>query len=173
MINEKDWEKILEKLDNDDLDQLARLIPKFKKKTQGREEFMDVLKRWKEKYPQAKYFYTGGASKGAYECSGDLMEHDWMDDNNLDDAYNQRGYTRNDPFMAKFKSFEEFNESLLNTYLKESDEVFNQFEDELNASLHAPEHEDVEAKDFSCGDTSFEFIDIETGDTYEVMACTW
>ena len=179
MFEKKYWENLLKDLDLNDLNKLSELINKFKKEADKRPEFLNVLKEWQKKYPDAKIFYCGGAGKGAYECEGEWHTYDWTDLHDTtyrtlfkfkevygpgDEEYENGG---NVELIEKFDNIEEFKNTCLNSYLTYKNEADRkQFEKELKNAKHVPHYTLKDAEDLYNGDTFYEFINIETGETY-------
>ena len=172
MDNKDYWREELRDLSAAELNEVIEVANELKASSGGREEFMDMLKRWKEKYPKAKYFYTGGEWKGDYECRGDWGAYTWMDVPHYGTLYELRGMDKDDltfysesggdiEILDEFETLDDFKAAVLNTYL--DDPEFNQFEEEFDASLHAPIHKTMDAEDLENGDIRYEFMDIETG----------
>lgn len=165
MIDEKYWEEQLGNLSFDELKEVAKVINRLKKKVDTREEFIEVLKRWQNKYPEAKYFCTGYAWKGAYECSSEFGADNWdyIDEDTLDRLYNQFDKNASDDpkFMDQFKDANEFINVCLNTYIIADKD----FRKEVNASLHKPSWSDGDARGLYEGESNYEFINIKTGES--------
>ena len=163
MIDEKYWEDQLGNLSFDELKEVTKVINKLKKKVDTREEFIEVLRRWQKKYPEAKYFCTGRAWKGAYECSSEFGADNWdyIDEDILDRLYCQFDKNASDDpkFMNQFKDANEFINVCLNTYIIADKD----FRKEFNASLHKPSWSDGDARGLYGGETMYEFINIKTG----------
>lgn len=163
MIDEKYWEEQLGNLSFDELKEVTKVIDKLKKKLDTREEFIEVLRRWQKKYPEAKYFCTGCAWKGAYECSSEFGANNWnyIYEYILDRLYNQFDKDASDDpkFMDQFKDVNEFFNICLNIYIIRDKD----FKKEVNASIHKPNWSDGDARDLCEGETMYEFINIKTG----------
>ena len=163
MIDEKYWEDQLGNLSFDELKEVTKVINKLKKKVDTREEFIEVLRRWQKRYPEAKYFCTGRAWKGAYECSSEFGADNWdyIYEDTLDRLYSQFDKDASDDpkFMDQFKDVNEFINVCLNTYVIADKD----FRKEVNASLHKPNWSDGDAHDLYEGESNYEFINIKTG----------
>lgn len=166
MIDKKYWEEQLGNLSFDELKEVTKIINKLKKKVDTREEFIDVLKRWQSKFPEAKYFCTGRAWKGAYECSSEFGVDNWddIDEDLLCRLYNNFDSNSNDDskFMKQFKTPDDFTYTCLNSYAIDDKD----FRKEVNASVHKPSWSDEDAHDLCEGEAMYEFIDIKTGKTF-------
>ena len=170
MIDKKFWEGELENLDMEELKEVTKLVNKYKKLADTREEFMDVVKRWAEKYPQAKYFFTGNAWKGAYECEGEWGVRDWTSTYNLEDIWDELiDYVEEEDqdhgdveILDEFDNKEDWKNSILNFYIKENDKDYKQFDKEFNDSKHKPVWKIEDAENLYNGEDMYEFIDIKT-----------
>lgn len=178
MFNVEFWENQLKDLSIDELNEVKKLINKFKKEKDTREEFMDVLKRWKEKFPNAKYFYTGAEWKGAYECSGEWGTNAWFDfDDFAESIYELNGTEDSDckKLLDGCETIEDFKNTVLNTHILDggwSNPNRRQFDEETENSKHFPIHKLTDAQDLYNGDTCHEFINIETGEkVYVYTSC--
>ena len=179
MFEKKYWENKLKDLDLNDLNELSKLITKFEKEVDKCPEFLDVLKEWKKKYSNAKYFYCGGAGKGAYECEGEWSIYNWYNINNSkydilydlketygpeDEEYENFGDMQ---LLEQFNSLKEFKNACLNSYLTYENEADRkQFENDINNAKHVPHYTLKDAEDLYNGETFYEFINIETGEKY-------
>ena len=165
MIDEKYWEEQLGNLSFDELKEVTKVINKLKKKVDIREEFIEVLRRWQNKYPEVKYFCTGRAWKGAYECSSEFGADNWdyIDEDILDTLYRQFDKTASDDpnFMNQFKDANEFINVCLNTYVIDDKD----FRKEVNASVHKHNWSVEDAHDLYEGESNYEFINIKTGES--------
>lgn len=172
MIDTKFWEEQLQILDMEELKEVTKLVNKYKKAADTREEFIDVLKRWAKKFPNAKYFCTGRAWKGAYECEGEWGANSWFDTYNIDDIYDELidFIEENDDnhgdidILSAFNSAEEWKNSILNFDIKNNTNDRKQFEKEFQDSKHKPTWSISDAEDLSNGDNMYEFIDLTTGE---------
>lgn len=183
MIDEKKWEQDLKDLNLDDLKQLSKIINKLKKTFDEREEFIDVLKRWQKKYPGTKYFYSGGAGKGAYESSGDWWTNDWYEVYNMEEVFDIKDYENwrdhgDVDILDEFETFEDFKKSIINfnilNYDNDGDKnSSNEFSKEMNKSKHVPKNKLTDAEDLCNGDNTYKFINIETGETKTIVVTEW
>lgn len=173
MIDEKYWGDQLGNLSFDELKEVTKVINKLKKKVDTREEYIDVLKRWQSKFPEAKYFCTGRAWKGAYECSSEFGADNWdyIDEDILDGLHSQFDKnTSDDPkFMKQFKDANEFINACLNTYVIDDKD----FRKELNASVHKHNWSDGDAHDLYAGEAIYELINIKTGESIYLSENTY
>ena len=164
MIDKKYWENKLKDLSFDELKEVTTIINKLKKKVDTREEFIDLLKRYQEKYPNAKYFCTGSAWKGAWESEGEWGTEDWDSVWSLDELYDELYDDKDGGDIKIFKNFknkDEWNNALLNEYLN-----YKEFNKEMNKSLHKPNWSLNDAEGLNNGETMYEFIEISTGKKY-------
>jgi hypothetical protein len=165
MIDEKYWEDQLGNLSFDELKEVTKVINRLKKKVDTREEFIEVLRHWQKRYPEAKYFCTGRAWKGAYESSSEFGADNWdyIDEDLLDRLYRQfdKDASGDPKFMKQFKDVNEFFSVCLNIYIIGDKD----FRKEVNSSLHKPNWSDGDAHDLYEGEAMYEFIDIKTGKT--------
>ena len=165
MIDKEFWEYKLKGLSFEELTEVEKIVNNFKENASSKEEFIDVLKRWKEKYPDAKYFCTGYTWKGAYECEGEWGIGEW---NECYDCYDNiyRNYDLHDSgtkaFIKRFNNSEEFKKVCLNTYIDGDKE----FEQDVENSLHAPSWDLEDAEYNNNGETCYTFINIETGEGF-------
>lgn len=179
MFEKEYWENQLKDLDLNDLNELGKLINKFKKNIDKRPEFIEVLKKWQKKYPETKLFYCGGAGKGAYECEGEWSVYNWLDirHSTYDMLYDLTEYEPEDEeyeyigdieLLKQFNNVEEFENACLNNYIKTAydNSERKEFENDMKNSKHAPHYILADAEDLCNGETFYEFIDIETGKTY-------
>lgn len=172
MIDKKYWKDELKGLSYDELSEIEKIINELKKKASSKEEFIEVLRRWQKKYPTVKYFCTGNSWKGAWECEGEFGVEDWQESYDCcERIYNN--YEVNDKdtknFVKKFKSLEEFEETCLNNFIDND----KQFEKDVNNSLHAPKWDSGDAEYNNNGETIYEFIDIKTGKTFELITSAY
>lgn len=171
MINEKDWEHNLKNLTKEELDQLQNVIDRLKSAVETRKEFIDVLREWKEKYPNVKYFYSGGIWKGAYECSGEVGAFDYDDMFcDVEEIFDLKGCDASQHgdiyILDQFDDIEEFKKALLNTYILDCDDrsIREAFNKEMMDAKNSPNHTEAEAQDLYTGTNVCEFIDIDTGE---------
>ena len=178
MIDREHLENELSGLSLEDLKEVSKIINKMKKTNDNREEFIDVLKRWREKFPNAKWFYTGGAWKGAYECSGEWGTDDWYDTDKMEELYELKDENPDDhgavDILDEFDTFDDFKKALLNISLDGCNRDTRQmFEDEMTRSKHAPKHKLTDAEDLYSGEAMCEFINIETGEKKYLYYNAW
>lgn len=172
MINDEYWKDQLQNLDLEELKEVENLINEYKKLANTREEFIDVIRRWAKKYPNAKYFFVGGAWKGAYDCEGEWGVRDWSEIHTLEDVWEEliEYAEENDDdyghveILSQFNLSEEWKNSILNFYIDKNKDDFKQFTKEFNDSRHKPVHKISDAEDLYNGEASYEFIDLETED---------
>ena len=174
MFNEEVWKKQLQDLSNDELKQVEKLVTEAIANSDTREEFIDVLRRWKKKFPKAKYFYTGAEWKGAYECSGEWGTYEWTDIPDYEDLFSIKHNPDGDSeveILEGFETYKDFENAVLNANIMNDDideSVWRQFEKEINAAKNVPTHDLTDAQNLYNGDTRHEFIDIDTGISYEL-----
>lgn len=160
------WKKQLENLDEKELNEVSKIIEKYKKDINKREELIDVLKRYAEKFPSVKYFCTGCAGKGAYECEGEWDYNEWNQVYRLNDLWDELVDTDenedrgNVEILQEFKNGEEWENSCLNNYVK-ADKQFNK---DFNNALHKPTWSFDDADGLENGEDMYEFIEIATGE---------
>ena len=133
---------------------------------------------WREKFPNAKWFYTGGAWKGAYECSGEWGTDDWYDTDKMEELYELKDENPDDhgavDILDEFDTFDDFKKALLNISLDGCNRDTRQmFEDEMTRSKHAPKHKLTDAEDLYSGEAMCEFINIETGEKKYLYYNAW
>lgn len=170
MMDKKFWENQIKNLDANELEEVEKIIKKYKENADSREDFTDVLKRFGVKYPQCKYFITGSAWKGAYECEGEWGTTEWDDTYNIDSIWNELiDYAEeNDEehgdieILLQFESVEEFEKSILNIELKKTNEIAKEFDKALDKCIHAPIWDVSDAEDLNNGDTMYELVDLNT-----------
>lgn len=163
-MDKKYWESELQNLSLDELKEVTTIINKLKKQADTRIEFTDLLKKYQEKFPKAKYFCTGNAWKGAYECEGEWGTEEWDEVWNLDNLYDELFDDKDGGDIKIFKGLnnkEEWDNVLLNGYLDRKE-----FNKEMNKSLHKPSWSLNDAEDLNNGETMYEFIEISTGKKY-------
>lgn len=178
MIDKEYWKEELSHFDTDELNELTEVINELKKASGEREEFIDVLRRWREKFPNAKWFYTGGVWKGAYECSSEWGTDWWYDTDKMEELYELKGGNPDDhgyvDMLDEFDTFDDFKKALLNLSLDGCDRDTRQtFEDEMYKSKHAPNHKLTDAEDLYSGEAMCEFINIETGEKKYLYYNAW
>lgn len=168
----KEWEDELSDLSFDELSEIEKIVDKLKKTASTKEEFVDCLRRWAQKYPDAKYFCTGNSWKGGYESEGEWGVEEWQECYDCCDRI-YRNYDSHDEdtkrFIKKFKSVEEFEKTCLNTYIDGN----NQFEKDVEKSLHSPKWDVSDAEYNDNGQTCYIFIDIKTGKTFPLATSVY
>lgn len=166
MISKKYWKEQLSNLSCKELQEISKIIDELKEKANTKEEFINVLKRWQSKFPEAKYFCTGYAWKGAYESSSEFgaENYDRIHEYLLCRLYNDFDPDLNDDpkFMKQFKTPDDFTYACLNPYVMDN----KSFLKEVNSSLHKPKWNSDDAQDLCEGESLYGFIDIKTGKTF-------
>ena len=170
MIDKKFWENQIKNLDAKELEEIEKIIEKYKENADSREEFIDMLKRFAAKYPQCKYFITGSAWKGAYECEGEWGTTEWSNTYNIESIWNElidyadeKDENHGDvEILLSFNSEEEWENSILNIELKKTSKTSKEFDKALDGCIHAPVWELDDAEGLDNGDTLYELIDLKT-----------
>lgn len=174
MIDKKFWEDKFKILDKTELQEVQKILTQCLIEVDAKEDFIDVLKRFAAKYPQCKYFITGSAWKGAYECEGEWGTSDWdhsciygddIDDiwNNLIDYAEEKNIDHGDiEILLQFESLIEFKKSILNYYLEYNSDEYKDFRNALSKCTHAPVWELDDAEGLNNGDTLYELVDLNT-----------
>ncbi len=183
MINKKEWEERLKQFDGDELDEIAKIINKLKETVDDREEFLSVLRRYSQRYPDAYLFFTGYAGKGAYECEGEWYTGDWTEMCHkvfYEDLFDSKGDKDNDKdlnnLLKNFKTSDDFINSILNIKLREAgrdSKIFKEFREDINNAKHVPTWKLEDADDLENGQDYYTFIDIRTGKTYGYTTNTY
>ena len=174
MFNEEIWRKQLRDLSADELKRVKELVNETIVDFDTCEEFIDVLRRWKKKFPTAKYFYTGAEWKGRYERCGERGTYEWTDIPDYRDLFSIKYHPDGDSeveILEEFETYKDFENAVLNANIMNDgvdEAVWEQFEKEVNASKHVPTHDLSDAENLYNGDTRHEFIDIDTGISYEL-----
>lgn len=170
MVNRIDWECKFNNLDINELTEIENILLECKRTVDNREEFIDMLKRFAAKYPQCKYFITGSAWKGAYECEGEWGTTEWNNTDNIESIWNELIDYANEKdeehgdieILLPFNSEEEWENSILNIELKKTNKMAKEFDKALDGCIHAPVWELDDAEDLNSGDTLYELIDLKT-----------
>ena len=181
MIDKNYWEEQLKKLNYEDLNEVARIVSKLKKETDTRPEFVDMLRKWRDKYPCVKYFYIGQCWKGDYECAGEWGTEDWTEYGNMDDMFDELkdyGNEKNNGdvhILKEFEDFGEFENTIINTYvLKNYDSPERkEFDQQMRKAKNVPKTKLTEAQDLYNGHIEYRFLDIETGNTLSIIHDAW
>lgn len=172
MIDKEYWEDELKSLSYDELIEIEKIVNELKEKSLTKEELIDVLKRWKMNFPDAKYFCLGYTWKGAYECEGEWGAGQWQECYDCCDMI-FRNYDSHDDgtksFIKQFKTCEEFEKVCLNTYVDRN----NEFENDIENALHVPVYNVEDAEYNNNGETCYEFINIETGERFSLSTSAY
>ena len=166
MINKKEWED------------------KLKETVDDREEFLSVLRRYSQRYPDAFLFFTGYAGKGAYECEGEWFTGNWIDMCYEDDFYERLFDSKGDKdnnkdlndLLDKFETSKDFTNSILNIKLYENGldfKIMKEFIKDLENAKHVPRWKVGDAADLYNGQDYYTFIDIRTGKIYDYTTNTY
>lgn len=167
MFDKEFWNENLQSLDEKELKEVQKLVNKYLKSVDKREEFSEVLRRFAQKYPNARYFCTGSAGKGAYESEGEWYTNNWNELWNVKDVWDELVDTDEDEergdveILSQFETTEDWENALLNEYVKGDKEFKKAFDN----SKHKPKWSVSDAEDLYNGETIYEFIDIKTGES--------
>ena len=175
MIDKEEWRKTLGNLDKDELEEVSKIIKELKKTSDNREEFLTVLRRYNQKYPEAYLFCTGSAGKGAWECEGEWGVDQWNDvyTDRLEEIYEEVDKNELDAdereLLDRFETIEDFRKAFLNIKLNEfgyKSKEYTEFEKDLKNAKHVPKWTYNDASDLSNGVSIYGVVDIRTGKYY-------